>query len=248
MNVISNMYHHENVRPAVRKLRLLCFPYAGGSVALYHTWHHDLPAAVQVCPIEFPGRGSRIGEPPLKELGLLVQSLLDLVLPHLDGPFALFGHSMGALVSFELARALKKIGKQPLHIFVSGRRAPQIPPTERRTFDLPHHQFVDSLRKLNGTPQELFQHSELMEIMIPILRADFEACQTYSYLDGPPLNSPITVLAGMQDEEAKTEYIEGWRRQTTSRFTSRVFPGDHFFLRSAKSLVLRALSSDLTGS
>lgn len=169
------------------------------------------------------------------------------MLPHCDKPFAFFGHSMGALISFELARLLKKkYGVQPLHLFVSGHRAPQIKDPHESVHNLPDKELVQKLNGLNGTPREVLEHPELMQVVLPILRADFAICETYQYTNEPPLSSPIVAFGGMEDEEAGPEQLEGWRAQTVANFSLHMFPGDHFFLHTAQTRLLAAMAQRLT--
>jgi len=227
-------------------LRLFCFPYAGGSSTVFHRWHDYLPAHVEVCPVQLTGRGRRLGEQPYTRLPPLVQDAAQGLLPHLEKPFAFFGHSMGALICFEIARWLRNQGQcEPLHLFVSGRRAPQLPPTDPATFNLPDEEFVEELRRLNGTPQELFLNDELMQLMMPLLRADFELVQTYACNAEPPLTCPISAFGGLHDEKEVREDIDRWREQTTASFLLRMFPGDHFYLNSALPQLLGAMAQEL---
>ena len=229
-------------------VRLFCFPYAGGGPAIFRTWAHHLPAGVEVCPVQLPGRGSRLTQPPFRQLAPLVEALAGALRPHLDKPFAFFGHSMGAMVGFELARLLRdRAGILPFHLFVSGRRAPHIPETEEPTFDLPHDQFIEVLRRLNGTPEETLRSEELMSLMVPVLRADFSVCQTYEYEEGPPLTCPITAFGGDDDEETAEGRLEAWRERTTGPFSSVVLTGDHFFLHTAEQQLLRCIGDELRG-
>src|SRR2546421_132109 len=136
-------------------LRLFCFPYAGGSSRLFYRWQEGLPASVEVVPVELPGRGMRLSQPPFANLRPMVQAIVEAIAPRLDKPFAFFGHSMGALISLELARALRREhGREPVHLFVSGRRAPHLPETLPPMHDLPEAEFIEGLRGLNGTPPE----------------------------------------------------------------------------------------------
>lgn len=226
-------------------VRLFCFPYAGGNATFFRRWGAALPFA-EVYAAQLPGHGSRLAEPPFKDLAELVEAAAEALGPHLDKPFAFFGHSMGAMISFELARLLRGgRGVEPLHLFVSGRRAPQLPSTSPPTHDLPEPEFVEELRRLDGTPREVLEHPELMELMIPILRADFSVCQTYRYEDGPPLGCPITAFGGTEDEDANREHLQPWARQTTSDFTLRMFPGGHFFIHAALPQMLETIGRQL---
>ncbi|BAZ22553.1 thioesterase [Kalymmatonema gypsitolerans NIES-4073] len=227
-------------------LRLFCFPYAGGSSLIFRTWSHSLPTTVEVCPMELPGRGTQMKLPAFTQLQPLVQAIAPVLLPHLDKPFAFFGHSMGALVSFELARLLRKeYNITPVHLFVSARLAPQIPDPKPPVHALPEPEFKEELRRLNGTPEAVLQNAELMQLLVPILRADFAVLETYVYTTEPPLNCPITAYGGSEDEEASYDELQAWQKQTNATFSLQMFTGDHFFLHSAQSLLLQSLSQEL---
>ena len=231
-----------NPRAAVR---LFCFPYAGGGDAIFRSWRKGLSEEVDVCPVQLPGRGSRIAELPFTELGPLVRAAAQALAPHLDKPFAFFGHSMGALVGFELARHLRRGGgPQPVHLFVSGRCGPQ---TLRESFagDLPDSEFRETLRRYNGTPTEVLENPELMELLLPVIRADFAVCNSYVYAPEPPLSFPITAFGGLEDRGVGRDCIEGWREHTTGPFVLRMLPGDHFFLNTSTGLLLEAISKEL---
>jgi medium-chain acyl-[acyl-carrier-protein] hydrolase len=172
--------------------------------------------------------------------------VLNAILPYLDKPFALFGHSMGALVSFELSRQLRtRYGLIPTHLFISGRRAPQIPDNDPPVHTLPEAEFMEELRSLNGIPNVALEIQELMRLLAPIIRADFEMCETYVYADAPRLSCPISAFGGLTDTEISREDVEAWRAQTSASFILRMLPGDHFFLNTAQPLLLQALSRDL---
>ncbi|HYL99891.1 MAG TPA: alpha/beta fold hydrolase, partial [Blastocatellia bacterium] len=216
-------------RPGAR-LRLFCFPYAGGGAAIYRPWGSNLPPEIEVIAVELPGRGLRIKERPSRQLREVVNEIADVIVPYLDREFAFFGHSMGALLAFETARELRRrVGPHPVSLQVSGRRAPQIPDSDPITYNLPEAEFRAELRRLNGTPQEVLEHEELMELMSPLLRSDFELIQTYRYNPEAPLDCPITVYGGTDDEDVPAEYLLPWREQTTSKFAVHMIPGDHFF-------------------
>jgi medium-chain acyl-[acyl-carrier-protein] hydrolase len=225
---------------------LFCFPYAGGAASVFRNWSDGLPADVELCPVQLPGRGTRLTEPPYSRLSLLVEALAEGILPLLDKPFAFFGHSLGSLVSFELARELRaKHQARPVRLFVSAGPAPQIPHRGLPIHNLPEREFAAELRRLNGTPDELLDHRELMDIVIPSLRADFALYESYRYSAGPPLNCPISTFGGLSDQKVSHRDLEAWRDQTTVSFSIRMFPGDHFFLKTTQPLLLRALSQEL---
>jgi len=227
-------------------LRLFCFPYAGGGTLSFRTWSDSLPSTVEVCSIELPGRGTQIRSVPFTRLEPLVQVIAQALLPHLDKPFAFFGHSMGALISFELARLLRKQNEQePVHLFVSGRHAPQTPSQEPPIHTLPEPAFLDKLRRLNGTPKAVLENVELMQLLLPILRADFAIVETYVYATESPLNCPITAFGGLQDVEVSFDQLQAWRQQTNASFSLQMLPGDHFFVHSAQALLLQSLAQQL---
>jgi medium-chain acyl-[acyl-carrier-protein] hydrolase len=236
------------LRPNPRaRMRFFCFPYAGGNaVNIYRSWPDYLPKDLEVCAIQLPGRGTRIREPAHKHLEPLVHDIEPAIKPYLNKPFVFFGHSMGAMISFELARALRSTqAPGPSHLFVSGRIAPHIPDPDPPTYHLPEEQFIAEVKALNGTPKEVLEHPELMQLMIPLLRADFSVCQTYSYADEPPLDCPITALGGLQDHKVGPELLEPWKVHTTAEFKLRMLPGDHFFLHGNQAQLLHLISGEL---
>jgi len=228
------------------RLRFFCFPYAGGSALTFRRWPEFLPQSVEICAVQLPGRGSRMHEPPFSSISSLIPVLAQVLAQYRDMPMAFFGHSMGGIIAFELARYLRREHDRSVaHLFVSGSRAPQVQFDEPSTFDLPDPEFVEELRALNGTPQEVLEYPELLELMIPLLRADFALCETYQYYPERPLDCPITVLGGLRDRAMTREDLEAWREQTTASFSLRMLPGDHFFIRTAQPLLSQVLAQDL---
>jgi medium-chain acyl-[acyl-carrier-protein] hydrolase len=227
-------------------LRLFAFPYAGGSTAIYRNWQKALPDDVDLCPVQLPGRGSRMREESFRRIPALVEALAEALRPHMDRPFAFFGHSMGAVIGFELARRLREnYSLEPAHLFVSGRRAPQVPGDRLHTYALPEEEFIAELRRLNGTPGDVLLHAELMQVMLPLLRADFELIQTYEYVPGPPLGCPVSAFGGLHDYDVERGMLEAWREQTEGPFSLHMLPGDHFFLHAAGQQLLRLLAQKL---
>jgi medium-chain acyl-[acyl-carrier-protein] hydrolase len=227
-------------------LRLFCFPYAGGSALIYRSWSQKLPPGVEVCPVQLPGRGNRLKEPPFRSLAALVPALAGALRPYLDRPFAFFGHSMGALISLELARELRRDARPaPEQLFVSGRSAPQLGKRGVTLYDLPEPELIEELRRLNGTPHEVLEHPELMELMLPLLRADFAVCDTYRYADEPPLDCPVAAFGGLGDANVPRADLEAWAAQTAGDFSLRMLPGDHFFLHENESTLLLVLTHEL---
>jgi len=233
-------------RPKAR-IRLFCFPYAGGSASIFRTWSDRVPQEVEICPVQWPGREGRLTEPLISDFHTLVSDLALALAPVLDMPYAFFGHSMGALVSFELTRYLRGMRKTslPVHLFVSGRRAPQIPDLDPPTSHLPEPEFIEELRRLKGTPEAVLQNEELLRLLMPSIRADFSMCEKYIYIPAKPLECPITAMGGLYDREVMRHMIEAWREQTSSNFKLRFFDGDHFFLHKEREALLRVLLQDL---
>jgi medium-chain acyl-[acyl-carrier-protein] hydrolase len=236
---------YREVNPRAR-LRMFCFPYAGGGASAYRGWAASLPATVEVCPVQLPGREGRLREPPFTRPSPLIQATADALEPYLDMPFVFFGHSMGGMISFELTRELRRRGKkQPLHLFVSGRRAPHLPAREEPIHDLPEPEFIVKLRELNGTPEEVLQHAELMKLLTPVLRADFAVNETYEFTAEEPLDLGLSAFGGLGDVDVTREDVDAWRQHAKGRFRLRMLPGDHFFLHSAKDLITEAVARDL---
>lgn len=228
------------------RLRLFCFPYAGGSALIYRKWVDTLPSFVDVYPVQLPGRGNRLYEEPFNNLDALVETLAQAMGAYMDKPFALFGHSMGATISFELARLFRREGRSmPLQLFISGRRAPQVPDREPPIYNLPEAELFEELHRLGGTPKEVLEHPELMQVMLPLLRADLTIAETYICTTEPPLDCPISVFGGLQDKDVTREDLEGWAEHTNGPFTLRMLAGDHFFLNTSQPLLLRTLSQEL---
>ncbi len=228
------------------QFRLFCFSYAGGGVAFFSAWPPMLPSHVETRPIRLPGRENRLGEKPYTRVADIVPPLTDALQPYLDKPFAFFGHSLGGFICFETARELRRRGlRQPRHLFISGARAPQLPDPDPEIHALPEKEFIAELRRLTGTPEAVLQNPELLALLLPSLRADFAASETYAYIAGVPLDVSLTVYGGVEDPKATPAQLEGWREQTTGAFALHLLPGGHFFLHSAKNALLRLLSQTL---
>lgn len=234
-------------RPRPRaEIRLFCFPYAGGGASIFRDWSGRLPGHTEVCPIQLPGRETRFRDPAFAHLSPLVAALAESLRPKLDRPFAFFGHSLGALVAFELSRRLLEDYKlQPTHLFVSGCEAPHTRSSGGKIHSLSSAEFREELRRLNGTPLAVLDNDELMELVLPTLRADFSLWETYAYTAGPPLACPIIALGGLGDDMLSRRELDAWRELTTGPFRLRMLPGDHFFLHSAQPLLLQILAQEL---
>jgi medium-chain acyl-[acyl-carrier-protein] hydrolase len=231
-------------RPEAR-LRLFCFPHAGGAASAYAAWGADLPN-VEVVAVQPPGRERRLSEPPLERLGPFVDAAYEALRPLWDRPFAFFGHSTGALVGYELARRLRRDGATgPLHLFASGRWAPHLPDPEPPVYALPDDELIAALRRYGGTPDELLSDGDLMAFLLPLLRADFALGDTYRHEPGPPLSIPITAIGGAQDPRVCAEALEAWGDHTTGSFAAHRLPGDHFFLHARRAPVIEIVGRAL---
>ena len=227
-------------------IRMFCFPYAGGGAPIFHNWADSLPTDIEVCVVQMPGRGRRLSEAPYGNITNLVKGAADGLTPFLDKPFVSVGHSMGAIISFELARFLRKSRNlQPSWLFVSGRRAPHMPDPTPPIHELPDPELIEKLQKLNGTATEVLENPELMQLMLPLLRVDFALCRSYEHSDEPPLDCPITALGGLEDQEVSAESVEAWKQYTTKSFHFKMLSGDHFFINTARAPFLRILFRDL---
>lgn len=229
------------------KIRLFCFPYAGGADHIFRGWQETLPKAIEVCPVRLPGRAQRIKEEAFTNLSQLVQAASQSLVSHLNKPFALFGHSMGALVCFELARQLRRdYGLQPSHLFVSACRSPQITIGDLHNHNFSKDEFMAEIRRVEGVSEEAIDDNELIDLALPYLKADIAVCQTYAYSPEQPLDCPITAFGGLQDRQVSRDCLEGWREHTIRSFSLRILPGDHYFLHASRSLLLRSITADLS--
>jgi medium-chain acyl-[acyl-carrier-protein] hydrolase len=243
---IETWFHCRRPNPQAR-LRLLCFPYAGGGVAVFRAWPSLLPAAIEVWALQLPGRDGRLREAIPAGLPALAAALADGLVPQLDRPFACFGHSMGALLAFEFARQLRQRGQAgPEHLLVSARRAPHLPRTEAPLHALPEGPFIEMLRqRYNGIPAAVLAEPELMQLFLPMLRADFRLIETYAYQSEEPLACPISAYGGAEDPWARPEELAAWQAQTRGAFHLQVFPGGHFYLQEALPQLLGSVSHAL---
>lgn len=229
-------------------LNLLCLPYSGASAMVYARWRRKLPAWLDVRPVELPGRGARFGEPLQTDMQMLARQLATEQRLAASQSYALLGHSLGALLAFELAHELQALGcPAPLALFACGTAAP----TRREEYDgkdwrepKSDPQLIDELRELQGTPEDVLANEELMSLTLPILRADFLLCGRYAYRQRPPLRCPLHVLAADADR-ASEEQLLAWGQETLGPFDLQMFAGGHFFIHTEEDQVLAALTNRL---
>jgi surfactin synthase thioesterase subunit len=233
-------------RPQAR-LRLICFPYAGAGASVYRLWHADLPRGVEVHAVQLPGRETRLHEAPLTRMSDAVAGTVHALRPLLDRPFVFFGHSMGALLASEVARALQSGGAPcPRLLMLSARRAPSLPDTEPPIHCLDHDAFVAEIdRRYGGIPKEVMAHRELMELLMPALRADMEVMETHAAQLTPLLDVPLHVVGGASDPRVQREQLEAWRGLTSRSFELSILAGDHFFINSRRTELLALVSEKL---
>lgn len=227
-------------------VRLFCFHHAGGSAAVFRNWSDGL-GDLEVHAIQLPGRGSRFREAPRVRLRDLAREVAEGIAPLLQGPYALFGHSFGGLVAFEVARELVRRGEgKPVHLFVSGRRGPRLPEPAPPIHGLGEAALLREVDARYGAiPEAVLREPELLQMLLPALRADLEALETYAYQPEAPLDCPITALGGVDDPWATAPELEAWRHETTADFTLRRFAGGHFYLKAEEPLVLEEILSRL---
>jgi medium-chain acyl-[acyl-carrier-protein] hydrolase len=230
-------------------LRLFCLPYAGASGAVFRSWQDGLPQAVEVCPVELPGRWSRVDEPLVDQLGPLVEALVGALRAYLDIPFVLLGCSMGGLIAFEVARQLRRASlPMPEALFAVARRAPHLRPMRalEASSQLSDADLVRSLTQARlAVPAAVLDNPELRAALLPPLRADLRLLESYRFVTEPSLDCPIFAYGGDNDPGATVSELDAWATHTSARFARRVFAGDHFFFNTAAAEVLAAVRQDL---
>ena len=232
--------------PAARA-RLFCFPHAGGAASAYYGWGAALPE-VEVVAVQAPGREGRMKEPPIVDSRELVSQLTDAIAPSLDRPVCFFGHSMGALVAYEVARELRRRGApMPAHLYVSGRRSPTLPESGPLLHPLPDGEFIDELnRRFGGLPAAIVDEPELLELFLPVLRADVTLLETHVFRAEAPLDVPMSAYGGVGDHQTHPESLGAWGTLAARPLTVRTFPGGHFYLHQHRDDFLRAFRQELT--
>lgn len=229
-----------------RRMRLFCFSYAGGNAFNYVRWQDALDPAIEVCAVQLPGRGARIAETPINSLPILLRALAPEIAKLDDLPSAFFGHSVGAIVAFELARYLRLHGMQlPMHLFVSGCQAPQFRSPSRQLHTFSDDAFIEVLRQYEGTPPEVLESRELISLLLPTIRADFALAENYRYRYAPLLPMPVSAFAGTNDDNKAPGQVDGWQKETSHACKITWFEGGHFFLNSQRDAVLKQINDEL---
>jgi surfactin synthase thioesterase subunit len=225
-------------------VRLVCFPHAGGSAGFYFPVSGALSPETEVIAVQYPGRQDRRSEPCLDTVAELADAVLEPLLTWADRPLALFGHSMGASLAFEVACRLEERGVSPIALFASGRRAPS-----RHRDENVHLRDDDGLiaevKKLSGTDSKVLDDEEIVRMILPAIRSDYKAAETYRWQTGGPLRSPIHVLVGQSDPRVTIDEAQAWREHTSSEFTLTTYPGGHFYLNTQLPRLVREISTKL---
>lgn len=230
------------------KIRLFCFSYAGGGASTFLRWRAHFPKHIDLCAVQQPGREDRNAETPINDLALLIAKIADAIAPHINVPYAFFGHCNGALIAFELTRELRRRGLQaPKHIFVSSFRSPDLKNSNQSLHDLPKTRFISNLKAYGGMPEEILNNEEIIDSMMPTLRADFSLHETYRYLEEERLDSPMTILGGLQDNVVRRSELQGWKDKTQKTAKVKLFPGGHFFIDTHRQFLLKAIKDELEG-
>ena len=227
------------------KIRLFCFPFAGGSAATYLPWVESFGKEVELVFFQPPGRAYRISEPPHDDMDSLVDELMEHASYITRIPYVVFGHSLGSRVAYELICRLQSLGLPlPKYFIASGSRAPHLPNEKEPICDLPHNKFVLELERLSGTPKEILSNSELLELLTPALRADFRIAETYQ-AKATTIQTPMLVLHGEDDNDIKSEQVTAWSELSQHETTITYLPGDHFFINHYRTLTIEKVQAVL---
>ncbi|MEL6636436.1 MAG: thioesterase domain-containing protein [Bacteroidota bacterium] len=221
------------------QLQLYCFPYGGAGPSLYKKWADAIDPAIQLVGVQLPGRERRIKEPAFTQMRPLVKSLAKVWRHRPDLPYAFFGHSLGALVAYELILELRRQGLPlPLRLIVSGSKAPHLNRHPEQINGLPDAAFIEAIRQLGGTPEAVLQNELLMQVFLPVLRADFTLYENYHYEQNAPIDLPILACGGRSDREVSSSDLYAWSEHTEGAFDWQLFEGDHFYLDAAPKLLI----------
>ncbi|ADO72604.1 thioesterase II family protein [Stigmatella aurantiaca] len=233
--------------PTSSGVRLFCFPYAGAGSLPYFKWPDLLPGGIDLCAVQLPGRENRLREPALRDLHQLITKLVEALSPHLGGEFAFFGHSFGALVAFELIRELRRRGLPlPKVLFASGSESPSLRTKLPALSGLERDDFVREVAaRYGGLPRHIMEQRELLDLVLPTLRADLKILEDYVYRPEPPLPLRICAFGGTEDPRVAEAALDAWRRETNVAFKLQIFPGGHFFINEVTRQVLQTLSNEL---
>lgn len=228
------------------QFRIFCFPYAGGGPSVFRNWKTLLPPQAGGFSLHYPGRESRFSEPFIQDFSTLVSYATQAIEPFAEEAFVLFGHSLGALLAFETARKLEQQGHIPKLLIVSGRQCPTTPSKRKPISHLPEQDFLQEMATYNGTPAQVLANQELMELLSPMIRADFYLAEHYKFQEnGRLLSCPILALASRQDTWISPEAVASWSKFTKGGFDSKWFEGDHFYLNHQSEVLIQCIMENV---
>ncbi len=228
------------------KITLFCLPFAGGGASVYNRWEKYLEELATVCPVQLPGREERIMDKPYDYMLDLLDELEDTIQRYLKGPYALWGHSMGGKIAYELEKRMEKRGKTATCFMISGSRVPSLP-EPNPIYHLPDEEFKKALERFEGTPKEILKNQEVLDFFLPMLRADFTMDETYYDKEFTALRSPIEAFGGRKDREADEKAMKEWKKYTKRSFRCHMFEGGHFYIREHEEAVLSEVRKCLHG-
>ncbi|MDN5217509.1 alpha/beta fold hydrolase [Fulvivirgaceae bacterium BMA12] len=229
------------------KINLFCFPFAGGSSYSYQLFKGLINRNIELLTLELPGRGTRMQEPLLRDLNQIAGELMHALANRLNQPYALYGHSMGALLGFLVTKRIIKAGlREPLHLFVSGCRGPSVKLPNPPLSALSSEELIMELKEMGGSPNEVLEEETFYTLFEPILRADFQAVETYRYEESEPMAIPLTAMFAVEDDITEEE-VMAWQRETVKRITLKRFTGKHFFIFNHQSAITRLINHQLVG-
>ncbi|WP_143870278.1 thioesterase II family protein [Catenovulum sediminis] len=224
---------------------LFCLPYAGGSSAIFHPWRALLKDNIDLALVQLPGRGARFSEPAINDIELLSEQLFAAIRPHFSKPYFIFGHSMGGMLAYELVKRIEQAHlPMPQQLILSATRPPQVA-YQDKTYHLPQAEFVEKLKTLNGTPDEILQNKELMALLLPMLKADFELAENFYQPNPTKIHCPTHVLCGTQDTRVPKKMLSKWSEVIAANCQFSEIPGGHLFLETATEALLRVINTEL---
>lgn len=221
---------------------MICFPFAGGGASAYINWTNKIDKSVSLCPVQLPGREELFAEPAFTSMKEAVAALMiPIAALAEEKSIILFGHSMGARIAYEVAKALQKKGVYVKYLFVSGSPTPDVPEA-LPIYNLDDEEFVEGLKRFDGTPKEILENREILSVFLPMLRADFTLIDTYCESEVTVLKCPIMSFGGDSDNDAKPEEVREWGKYTNTRFDYKIYPGGHFFIKEHEDNLLRTIN------
>ncbi len=227
-------------------LTLICLPHAGGGASMFRQWPASLPPAIGVFAVQYPGHEGRWGMPACRDVLEIVEPLSRAIETQISGDYALFGHSLGGLLAFEVARAIRRrTHREPVHLLVSASRAPDAPDRKPYQHVMPDAELLAYVRRLGGVPDGVFEYGDIVSAVLSNVRSGIRMYELCAYVPDTPLSCPITVLAGEQDDEVDSDQLTAWDRQTSASSCVERFPGGHFFVSTAEDLVLSRIRAAL---